>query len=297
VLRRDALRAEADAGEALAAGDLDRAVEAAGRLDDALDRIQRTGAGEGEALALRRQRADFLIGFGVRLKDRALLAQALDDLTALAKRLDPDYRPLSWARVEGLRAAALAALGDLTGEPNRLAEAVRVYAAAAEHIDFDHSPLDRARLSHGLALALQSLAEAIEDEGLYDHALAAYDQALGVLDAGKAPVLRASVVHDRAACVARRAERTGDAAALARAEASFREEIAHQDAAADPVAWAVGQLSLARVYIAQAGLLGAPEPPPGAALALTEAVEVFAERGLKALVEAAQEALERLKGA
>ena len=172
----------------------------------------------------------------------------------------------------------------------------RVLAAAAEQADFDYSPLDRARISHTLAMALTALAEAVDDDNLYDHALAAFDQALAVLEPVRALALRAVTAHDRAACVARRAERRGDARALAQAELSFRAELAVRDAGADPVAWAVTQLALTRIYIAQAELLGGTPPPPEAAMALTEALEVFTERGLKTLAGTAQDQLTRLKG-
>jgi hypothetical protein len=297
--RRLALRAALDAGAALAAADLDQAVQAAAALDAAVDRLDaelhETGRGKVEAASLRCDRADFLIGFGGRLKDKNLLVQAEADLAQLTARLDPDYLPLSWARSEGLRGAALAAMGDLAGDPKSLTESVRVLAAAAEQIDADHSPLDRARISHGLALSLIALAEAIDDEDLSNHALAAFDQALAVLGSGRDLTLRAVTAHDRAACVARRAERRGDAAALDQAESAFRAELAVRNAAIDPVAWAVTQLALNRIYVARAELPGGTSPPDGAAVALTEALDVLTERGLKTLAEAAQDGLDRLK--
>ena len=297
--RRVAFRAALNAGAALAAADVDQAVQAANGLDAAVDRldadVRETGQGRVEAAALRCDRADFLIGFGGRLKDRNLLAQAERDLAQLAARLDPDYLPLSWARTEGLRGAALAALGDLTGDAKSLADSVRVLAAAAEQADFDYSPLDRARISHCLAGALTALAEAADDEGLYDHALAAFDQALAFIEPVKGLALRAFVAQDRAACVARRAERSGDAHALAEAESAFRAELAVCNAAADPVAWAVTQLALTRIYLAQAEILGGEPAPAGAAVAVTEALDVFTERGLKSLAETAQDQLTRLK--
>ena len=299
--RRTALRAGLNAGAALATADVDQAVHAAGDVDAAVQMLEQglrgPVAGRVEAAALRCDRADFLIGFGARLKDKALLVRAEADLSQLASFLDPHYLPLSWARAESLRGAALAGLGDLTGDPKALADSVRVMAAAAEHVDFDHSPLDRARTGHGLGLALTALAEATEDDGLYDHAIAAYDQALAHLDALPGLALRALAAHDRAACLARRAERSGDARALARAEAAFRDELKVRSAATDPVAWAVTQLALIRIYVAQAELPGGATPPASAAVALTEALDVFTERGLKTLAEAGQDLMVRLKGA
>jgi hypothetical protein len=300
-VRRLAVRAGLEAAASLAARDLDQAANAASSLDAAVERLDAWtkvhGAGQAEAAAVRCDRADFLIGFGGRLKDKGLLTRAESDLSQLARQLDPAYLPLTWARTEALRGAALAALGDLSGDAKTLTEAVRALAAAAEHADFEHSPLDRARISHSLALALQALAEACDDDGMFDHAMGAFDQAVVAISAGQAKPLAAMIVHDRAVCVARRAERHGDAAALARAEEAFRSELASLDASADPVAWAVTQLALGRVYVAQSGLLGGELPPPQAALALTESLEVFTERGMKTLAEAAQAGLERLRAA
>ena len=298
-LRRTALSAALAAGAALADADLDQAIEAADVLDTAVDRldaeVRATGKGQAEAAGLACDRADVLIGFGTRLKDRALLGRAERDLADLSRRLDPDYLPLSWARSEGLRGAALAALGDLDGDAASLTSSVTILAAAAENADFDHSPFDRARISHTLGLALAALAEASDDEGLFDHALAALDQALAALPDGEGLTLRAVASHDRAACVARRAERSGDAKALARAESLFRAELSVRDAAADPTAWAVTQLALTRIYVAQAALPGGAAPPASASVALTEALDVFVERGLKSLAEIAQTALEQLR--
>jgi len=299
-VRRLAQRAAFDAANALQACDLDEGVLAATHLDEAVHQfdqwVRDNDKGRAEAAALRCERADFLIGFGARLKDKSMLIQAENDLAQLSKRLDPAYLPLSWARSEGLRGEALAGLGDLTGDANCLAEAVRVLAAAAEHIDFDHSPLDRARLSHTLALALEALSEACGDEGLLDHALAAFDQALVVLEPSQARALRAHAAYDRAACVARRAEREGDSEALVHAESAFRAELSRRDGPVDPATWAVAQLALARVYDARAALEGEASRPKEAAVALTEALDVFTELGLKTLAEAAQAALERARG-
>jgi hypothetical protein len=299
-MRRTAQRAAFGAACALMSRDLDEAVKAASQLDDAvfqLDAFARDNAdGRPAAAALRCERADFLIGFGARLKDKSMLMQAENDLAQLSKRLDPAYLPLSWARSEGLRGEALAGLGDLTGDANCLAEAVRVLAAAAEHIEFDHAPLDRARLSHALALALEALAEAVGDDSMLDHALAAFDQAMVVLEPGGARAMRAACAYDRAACVARRAEREGDLKALARAESAFHAELTRVSGPVDPVSWAVAQLALAKVYDARAALEGETSRPKDAGVALAESLDVFTEMGLKTLAEAAQSALARVRG-
>lgn len=295
-----AIRARVEASRALAGFDLDQAILAGSVLDAAVERLD-AQAGDMmrdrvQAAAMRRDRAEFLIAFGTRLKDRALIVQAEADLRQLSARLDPDYLPLSWARTEALRGVALAALGDLDGDIRSLTESVTTLAAAADQADFDYSPLDRARICHAMGLGLQALTETVE-ETAYDHALSAFDQALVALAPVPALPLRAMVIYDRAGCVASRAERRGDLAALARAEAEFKAELARRGAAADPVAWAVAQLALARVYEARAELVGDEAPPPETAIALTEAFEVFTEQGLKTLAEAADAGLAKFRKA
>jgi len=292
-----AIRARVEASRALAGFDLDQAILAVSVLDAAVERLD-AQAGDMmrdrvQAAAMRRDRAEFLIAFGTRLKDRALIVQAEADLRQLSARLDPDYLPLSWARTEALRGVALAALGDLDGDIRALTESVTTLAAAAEQADFDYSPLDRARICHAMGLGLQALTETVE-ETAYDHALSAFDQALVALAPVPALPLRAMVIYDRAGCVASRAERRGD---LARAEAEFKAELARRGAAADPVAWAVAQLALSRVYEARAELVGDEAPPPETAIALTEAFEVFTEQGLKTLAEAADAGLAKFRKA
>jgi hypothetical protein len=287
-----AIRARVEASRALAGFDLDQAILAGSVLDAAVERLD-AQAGDMmrdrvQAAAMRRDRAEFLIAFGTRLKDRALIVQAEADLRQLSARLDPDYLPLSWARTEALRGVALAALGDLDGDIRALTESVTTLAAAAEQADFDYSPLDRARICHAMGLGLQV------EETAYDHALSAFDQALVALAPVPALPLRAMVIYDRAGCVASRAERRGD---LARAEAEFKAELARRGAAADPVAWAVAQLALSRVYEARAELVGDEAPPPETAIALTEAFEVFTEQGLKTLAEAADAGLAKFRKA
>jgi hypothetical protein len=295
-----AIRARIEASRALATADLEKAIQAGSVLDAAVDRLDaEAGTVMRErvhAAALRRDRAEFLIAFGARLKDRALIVQAEADLKQLAVRLNPDYLPLSWARTEALRGVALAALGDLDGDAKSLVESVNVLVKAGEQADLDYSPLDRARICHAMGLGLQALTDTVE-ESAYDHALASFDQALVALAPVPSLPLRAMVIHDRAGCVASRAERRGDLAGLDRAEAEFKAELARRGAAADPVAWAVAQLALARVYEARAALEGNEAPPPQTAIALSEAFEVFTEQGLKTLAEAADAGLAKFRRA
>ena len=296
-----AIRARLEAMRALGGADIDAAVEAAGVFDAAIERFDAKarvdGAARLTASALRCERAELLIAFGVRLKDRTLIVQAEKDLSQLGARLDADVTPLTWARAECIRGVAQASLGDLTGDARVLADSVRTLAAAAEYADFAYSPADRARVSHALAHGLQSLAEASEDDDLFDHAIAVYDQALAAVAATPNLPLRAVVIYDRAACLARRAEHAGDLKGLGRAESAFRAELARRTAEADPISWAVAQLALARLYEVRAQLAGAPSAPPETAVALTEAMDVFMEHGLRTLAQQSEEALGRLRTA
>lgn len=296
-----AVSARFKARKALAAGDLDEAVEAAGAFDIAVDRldaqVRTTGMGQAEAAAARCDRAELLIGFGMRLKERKLLDQAQADMRQLSNRLDPDYLPLTWARVESLRGAALAALGDLNGDAQSISKGVEALIAAREAVPVDHSPLDHARTDHGLALARQALGEAADDEAQFDLAISDFDEGLAVLERHPLLSLRPVAAYDRAACMARRAERLGEPVALDRAEQAFKTELLARNPEADPVAWAVLQVALARVYEARAELTGDAFQRGDAAVALTEAMDVFTERGLKSLAEIASAGLERMRDA
>lgn len=288
----DGVRGLIDAVEALAAGDLDRAIAAADRLDDL---IELQTASSPLAIEAALARADLLIGFGRRLRDPALLQRAARDLGLTAGALDPAYLPVSWARAEALRGQALAAEGELSGEAATIAQGCAALAAAAGHIDADHSPLDRARIGHALGLALMALSEASGDAAVADQALSMLDPALAILERAPDLPLRAVVAHDRASALARRAVRRRDLGALTEAEGLFRRELRARDARRDPVAWAVTQVALARVYEGQAELRGDLGERADAAVALSAALEVFAERGLKSLAETATAALHRLK--
>jgi len=243
---------------------------------------------------VRCERAELIIGMGQRLKDAGLLQDVAKTLETLCAGLDPDYLPQSLARGQILRGTALRALGECTGEAQLMKAAAAAFRAALDAIPVGHNPLDRARAAHGLGLAFQGLAELASDVRLYRPALFAMDRALLELPRHGLP-LRAAVAHDRAACLARRAERNGDLGALAEAEGAFKAELVEAGGGGDPVAWAVTQVALARIYEVRAELSDAPGERAKAAYALTEALDVFADRGLKSLSDVAQTALERVR--
>ncbi len=290
-----AVRAGLDGAEALAARDaaaalhaihaLEVAVKAAGLLRAPLDRLA----------ALVADRAELMVGLALHGHDRTLAAHAEADLAALIARLDPDRTPLSWVRAETLRGQALAAIGDIAGDAACIAEAVAALKAAAAALPPHHSPLDEARTGHTLGLALQAMGEACEEDVLFDRAVRAFSPALEALDRTPTLPYRAILAHDGALCLARRAERRGDLGALEQAEATFRSALKARKGPADPLAWAVTQVALARIYEAQATLRPDTGERADAAFALASALDVFTEHGLRSLAAATLAALERVK--
>jgi hypothetical protein len=146
-----------------------------------------------------------------------------------------------------------------------------------------------------LAQALHTLGEAALDERALEQAVTAYDRAHLVLKTVPATTLRAHCAGARALCLARQAEFTGDLAALDAAETAMKIELSALQARKDPVAWAVAQLQLARLYEARMDITGRDRGArAAAALALEAAFDVFAEHGLRSLSVLATDALQRL---
>lgn len=240
-------------------------------------------------------RCDLLLGWGARLKDRDLLQQALNEAELAGDGLDPAYEPVSWARVAAARGQAMALLGEIGGEIEPLAEAVNALADALKEVSRDHSPLDWARMQAALAQGLQALGEAGASERAYEQAVTCFDRASLVLKDIPALALRAAVTSNRALCLARSAELSGDLTVLDAAETAFRVELTSLSPARDPAAWALLQVNLARLYEARLDITGRDRGErAAAATALTAALEVFSEQGMRSLSVIAAEALERL---
>lgn len=247
---------------------------------------------------LRCERAEFLTGCGSRLHAPELFRLALADLEKAGAGLDPKYRPISHAHVQELKGLALAGLGEAAGDATPLIEAVDLLCGAAEAVDPGHSPMDWARLHAGLAQALQALGEAGDCEAAFDRAIDSLGKALSVLEGCPGLALRAAVAQNRAGALVRRAEMVGDIHALDEAEAVFRCELAGMAEPFDPVAWAVVQMNLARIYRARATVAGHPggaRQRAGEALAV--ALDVFTEHGLRSLAAMASRELEQLREA
>jgi tetratricopeptide (TPR) repeat protein len=289
-----------EARERYASGDAAEAWAAAARFNapilalEAL--IRRSPSHRPLAAEARLMRADVLCGWGARLKDTALLKAATDDAKAAADRLDLAYEPLTWARAEILRGQGLALWGEASGDVDAIAAGATTLAGALDHLTRDHSPLDWARTQIALAQALQCLGEASADERAYEQAVTCYDRANLVLKDAPSTPLKGLAAGERAMCLARSAELTGDLAVLDTAEAALKMELSSLQPRRDPVAWALVQLHLARLYEARTDITGKDRGERAAALlALDAALEVFAEHGLRSLSVMANEALERLR--
>ena len=240
-------------------------------------------------------RVDLLLGWGARLGDRDLLEMALKEAEIAGEGLSVDYEPLSWARAAALRGQALALLGEITGQIEIVIEGVNALAEVLNDLSRDQSPLDWARTQTALAQSLQALGEASTSERAYEQAVTCYDRAQLVLKDVPALALRAFAASNRALCLARSAELTGDLAVLDAAEAAFRIELTNLSAGREPTAWALLQVNLARLYEARLEITGRDRGERAAAApALSAALDVFSEQGLRSLSLVATEALERL---
>jgi len=284
----------------LARGDAAAAWAAAARFNSpiaALDAMARRSAtARPLAAEARLIRADLICGWGARLKDEALLRAALDDAAAAADRVDLAYEPLTWARAEILRGQALTLWGEVSGDIDAVAAGATTLAGALDNLSREHSPLDWARTQVALAHALQSLGEASADERAYEQAVTCYDRANLVLRDAPSIPLRGMAAGERAMCLARSAELTGDLAVLDAAETALKIELAKLQPRRDPLAWALAQLHLARLYEARLEITGKDRGERAAAvLALDAALDVFGEQGLRSLTVMALDALERLR--
>ncbi len=263
------------------------ALEAAGRRDNA----QKIAAAEARA-----ERADLLAGAGQKLKDASLVRAAIADLEAAAAHLDPAYEPLAWSRIDGLRAGCRVALGELVGDVGMIADAVSALADALEGQSRDHSPLDWARGQAALALGLQSLGEAGLNEQAFEKAVTCFDRAALALKRAPGLALRAVIASNRAVCLARSAELTGDLAVLDAAELAFKGELATGPHRRDPVAWALIQVHLGRLYETRMEITGRDKGErTAAAVAFDAALEVFSDEGLRSLADVAAQGLARMR--
>jgi hypothetical protein len=177
-----------------------------------------------------------------------------------------------------------------------IADAIGAMADGLEDQPRDHSPLDWARGQAALALALQTLGEAGLSEQAFEKAVTGFDRAAMVLKHAPGLALRAVVASNRAVCLARCAELTGDLTILDAAEIAFKSELAAAPHRRDPVAWALLQVHLGRLYEARLEITGRDQGErAAAAIAFDAALDVFADEGLRSLADVAAQGLERLR--
>jgi hypothetical protein len=284
----------------LAQGDEGAAQRAAARFNAPIAALEALGRRSRSARPLaaeaRLARADLLCGWGARLKDESLLNLARQDAAAVVEASDAAYEPLTWARAEILRGQALSLWGEAAGDVDAVASGATALASALDHLSRDHSPLDWARTQIALAQSLQALGEASADERAYEQAVTCYDRANLVLKEAPSTPMRGMAAGARAMCLARSAEITGDLGVLDAAEAAMKIELSNLRASRDPVAWALAQVHLARLYEARIDITGRDRGERAAAVtALDAALDVFGEEGLRSLSIVAREALDRLR--
>ena len=298
-----ALVAGLDGRAGLAENNIDRALAAVQGYDAPLKALAAAKQIKGGPARLlladqRAARIELILTCGARLKDRALTQLAVTEATTAAAALDPDFEPLAWSRLEGLRGSALVQLGELDGELALIAEGVEALTSALEPLAMDHSPMDWARAQASLGMGLQAIGEATTSDRAFEQAVTCYDRATQVLKVQPALALRAVVANNRALSLARCAELTADLAVLDAAEMAFKTELSAQPGARDPASWAVAQMNLARLYEARVEITGRDDGRlDRAAVALACAFDVFSELGLRSLTDLAAQGLHRLKAA
>ncbi len=297
-----ALVAGLDGRRALGAGTPGAVLIAARAFDEPLAALdaqgRRSPAARLTAAEHRLTRADLLIGCAGQRAEPTLLDRAMETLDAAGASLDPAYEPLTLARVAMARGSAQALLGEILFDTGLMAVGVETLVQAAKDFGPEHSPLDWARGQILLGGALQILAEATTAEHLFEQAVTAFDRALALLKNCPTLPLRAAAANNRAVCLARCAELTGDLTVLDVAEAGLRIELVGGSPRKDPIAWAVTQMNLARLYEARADITGRDEGRlDAAATALATAFDVFAEHGARSMTDLAAQGLERLRAA
>lgn len=245
----------------------------------------------------RAARSELLSLAGARLRDRDLVEHGVREAKSGMAGLDAAYEPLSHARAVTAYGAALSLLAELTGEVDPAADAVDAISAAVETVSREHSPMDWIRIQTALGQALIVLGELTDSPRAFEQATTCFDRAALMLKEQTALTLRARVAAGRAQSLGRQAELTGDLAVLDAAVAAQKTELCALRPSADPVAWAVAQLNLARLYEIRAEITGRDDGGlASAAVALATAFDVFAEHGMRSLTDLACQALERLRG-
>ena len=288
------------ARRALASGDAPAVSAAIAAYEAPLAALAASSRASGAArLALadfRAERADLLGLAAARLRDTDLADHAVREAKAALAGLDPAYEPLTYGRAVAAYGVALSRKAELTADVNPAADAVDALTAALDPVARDHSPMDWARIQTDLGQALIVLGEVTDSPRAFEQAATCFQRAALALKDQTALALRARVAAGKAQALGRQAELTGDLAVLDAAVAAQKTELCAIRPSADPVAWAVAQLNLARLYEIRVEITGRDDGGLAAgAVALAAAFDVFAEQGHRSLTDLAAQALERLR--
>lgn len=247
-----------------------------------------------KASQMRLERADILLLVGLDRDDCSVIKAVITDLQAVAVRLDPAYEPVTHAQTLLRLGIAHTYLGRIKGDIEIIKNAIDILNPDEDMILYDHSPLDWTDHKCALALAYHALADHSLEQGDYDKAIEAFDLAL------KRPLqkglsLRNQLIVNRATCLAQQAEFKGDLTSLNRAESEFKSQLRLIKPQEDPIAWAVLQTNLARLYIVRGDLMGYMVEGSEAVYALELAIEIFQDHSQNALVTSANTLLSRVK--
>lgn len=300
--RFDLAAAKISGRKALRTGVFDDALTAAALYDkvikvlDSLVRSRNRPQTRTLAAEARLGRSSLLAAVGVQMKSADILEPVTRDLQTLLNHLDMNYEPVTYGRVHELLGSIRAQLGDMTGDQDLVAKAVHDLADLESQIPKDHSPLDWTRQRQSLALALQALGEITGRDEPFSQALEIFEDALVTLDVAHL-ALKTTLSNNRGICLARRAELSRDLGVLFQAETTFKAELSQIRAQRDPVAWAILQANLGRLYEARGSLTGDFVEREAAAYAFEAAWEVFEEQGLNALRDIAEAGMMRVRQA
>ncbi|MFM1960993.1 MAG: hypothetical protein RL588_2510 [Pseudomonadota bacterium] len=243
-------------------------------------------------------RAELLCDWGSRLADAPLLKAAVRDTVSAASGLTPDFEPLTIARIGFARARAQIALAEVEGDGDAAIAGISLVKDVLAELSLEHSPLDRAQGEFILGLGLEVLGDISGDQGSFERAIDSFDHTLKITARRDGLVLRAKAAAHRALCLARAAEISGDVAVLNSAEKAFRSELANASVVRDRESWALLQLNLARLLLARLEITRKDRGErAGARAALSSALDVLSDHGLRSLGRSAARTLELVDSA
>lgn len=243
-------------------------------------------------------RAELLCEWGSRLADPALLRASVRDTVLAASGLTPDFEPLTIARIGFTRARAQIALGDLEADAETVIAGINLVTGVMENFTLEHSPLDRAQGEYVLGIGQEVLGDLSNDVRSFTRAIDSFDRALKIMAKRDGLFLRGRAAAHRALCLARAAEISGDVAILNSAEKAYRSELSNEWIVRDREAWALLQLNLARLLLARLEITRKDRGErAGARSALSSALDVLSEQGLRALGRSAANTLKLVDSA